>query len=570
MDRGRVGYDLVGNRSIREKAINVKKKCHKERLKKIIHRAPGSSPTLDNTVPISLSNQMIANDPRKKSIKIDKALKIERENRTLLQRISMVLTAPPKVSDDDYQRMKKLVTRTKVGENFERELLKKRQEEIERRIKSTGAYYKVKHWEEDYQKQLAGQKFMRQVRYKRPPGFVDPFAPPKTDEESYDETNEHVNIEELLQDIDDKPVLAKTSPSRPVSSPKKGSNHINSLRTLKKKTALSSSQPSLHADSGLSRSTNASRRNSHSSSVESNKNAHGKLEDSLLAEHEEVNAINKGAPKLLAHMHRHAPLHDGRGQSETLLHHDAKKNSLESDTLTDIQCWRKEIMSDQLQLKGIITKLDHRHRAVSMGNEDDDLGDDASIHSAKETAGEKIPPYPVPVLLVTAELLEGTQREATIILVIDKLSENWRAHNEGRAAGTESVSVSAAKTFNIFGDEAVQNEYDDDYYKSLAREVAQVLTLKVEDDPKGHAGNGNKLCIELPDYFAVAKVKQKTHKQDAKRAENHKDPFLAASSYAMHTVSSIGSGDLDEKNACPGQSFDQNIHFERVCYLLCN
>jgi hypothetical protein len=42
---------------------------------------PGSSSTLDNTVPTSVSNEMIAKNPRKKKLKEERAITVERENR---------------------------------------------------------------------------------------------------------------------------------------------------------------------------------------------------------------------------------------------------------------------------------------------------------------------------------------------------------------------------------------------------------------------------------------------------------------------------------------------------------
>ena len=49
----------------------------------------------------------MSKDPRKMSLKIQGALIIERENKALLQRISKILTAPPKITDKDYQEMRK-------------------------------------------------------------------------------------------------------------------------------------------------------------------------------------------------------------------------------------------------------------------------------------------------------------------------------------------------------------------------------------------------------------------------------------------------------------------------------
>ena len=67
----------------------------------------------------------------------------------------MILTAPPKVTDDEYQKMKKLSTRLKVREKFEEDIMKKRMQVIKDRISSTGAYYNAKEWEIDYRRQVA-------------------------------------------------------------------------------------------------------------------------------------------------------------------------------------------------------------------------------------------------------------------------------------------------------------------------------------------------------------------------------------------------------------------------------
>ncbi len=80
---------------------------HLGRLKKIKDRVSGSSNTLDNTMPKTMGLESMSKDPRKMSLKIQNALIIERENKALLQRISKILTAPPKITDKEYQEMRK-------------------------------------------------------------------------------------------------------------------------------------------------------------------------------------------------------------------------------------------------------------------------------------------------------------------------------------------------------------------------------------------------------------------------------------------------------------------------------
>ena len=61
------------------------------------------------------------------------------------------------------------------NEKFTLDIQKKRNKQFFERVRRTGAYYNAKSWEEDYKRQLHGQKFMRQVAYERPKDWVDPF-----------------------------------------------------------------------------------------------------------------------------------------------------------------------------------------------------------------------------------------------------------------------------------------------------------------------------------------------------------------------------------------------------------
>jgi hypothetical protein len=106
--------------------------------------------------------------------------------RVLLQRISHILTAPPKITDSSYLAMKKLLSTLGDTNSFNLALKKKYNQQFFARVHQTTPYYDHKAWEQEYAEQLRGQKFMRQVTYKRPPDWVDPFQTPPPAED-YDQ-----------------------------------------------------------------------------------------------------------------------------------------------------------------------------------------------------------------------------------------------------------------------------------------------------------------------------------------------------------------------------------------------
>lgn len=74
--------------------------------------------------------------------------------RVLLQRISNILTAPPKITDEEYQNMKKLMSSLDHADPFIEKLERKKMKEFFDRVKNTSPYYKHETWEEDYEKQV--------------------------------------------------------------------------------------------------------------------------------------------------------------------------------------------------------------------------------------------------------------------------------------------------------------------------------------------------------------------------------------------------------------------------------
>ena len=165
MDRGRVGTLAIGNKAIREGMVKHQQDVHLGRIQKIQNRKPGTSNTLDNTAPVVVKAAL--NNPRKAALKLEFNEVTERENRVLLQKISAILTAPPKITDEDYVRMRKIVQNLKGGkQRYEEEVQLKHHRIYLKHLKTMGPYYKPKDWELDYRRQLRQQKFMRQVTYK--------------------------------------------------------------------------------------------------------------------------------------------------------------------------------------------------------------------------------------------------------------------------------------------------------------------------------------------------------------------------------------------------------------------
>lgn len=140
--------------------------------------------------------------------------------RALLQRISAVLTAPPKINDEDYVKMRKIVCTLKThAGSYEQQILDAHTKQLFVQIKKIGPYYKPKQWELDYRRQLEGQKFMRQVTYKRPKGFVDPFAP---------------KVTESLNDDNSSLANSLTNDKFRMRRANKSYAHINVVRNVKK------------------------------------------------------------------------------------------------------------------------------------------------------------------------------------------------------------------------------------------------------------------------------------------------------------------------------------------------
>eukprot|EP01039_Chlorochromonas_danica_P007729 gene7729-8540_t len=177
MDRGRAGGFVTDNNYFGTRLKKKQLRDHKLRLEKIMRRKPGTSVTLDNAPPQVMRGSVVLN-PRKEALKEHLNQVTEKENKSLLKRISLILTAPPKITEKDYLDMKKLCKSQKNDPRaqFERDLQQQKVSSFFRHLHHTGSYYDPRQWEEDYRVQKKNQRFMRQVKYRRRPGSVlDPL-----------------------------------------------------------------------------------------------------------------------------------------------------------------------------------------------------------------------------------------------------------------------------------------------------------------------------------------------------------------------------------------------------------
>jgi len=176
MDRGRVGTLAIGNKTIRDQMIAHQQEVHMARINKIKSRLPGTG-TLDNTAPVVIPAALI--NPRKIAKKKEFNTMTEKENRVLLKRISRTLTAPPKITDAEYQAMRKLIGNMKGGKQaYEEKVFARHHKQYLDHLKTMGPYYDPNEWELDYKRQKVQQMFMRQVPYERPVGHKTKELPP--------------------------------------------------------------------------------------------------------------------------------------------------------------------------------------------------------------------------------------------------------------------------------------------------------------------------------------------------------------------------------------------------------
>lgn len=212
-----------------------KRLVHLERIKKIKQR---KSCYADKPEVIAA----LYSNPRKEALKREFNRTTEQENKCLLQRISKILTAPPKITDKDYQLMRSLCPSMRgLREKYEQAIIEREHNKFMAHLKTLEAYYKPQEWEQDYKRQLRNQKFMRQVNYKRPKGFIDPFAPneKKVDPPPRAKSAAHVHRVKSFKDEDGK---GDSRGTRPKSSGGDGSGGVHQKNSKKGGGASSSDQ----------------------------------------------------------------------------------------------------------------------------------------------------------------------------------------------------------------------------------------------------------------------------------------------------------------------------------------
>jgi len=168
---------------------------------------------------------------RKQKLLEEKNVIVGRQNKILLQRIGNILTAAPKLTDEDYVKAKNLHPSLRKGNClYEESIREQRLKKMKERIRNMHSMIKIKEFEDEYKSmKISQEKYMRQVKYRRPKDFVDPFLA-----EIQEDKNE-IAQKTRSQTSQSMPNLRSVSPSsrnRAFSS-QPSSAHINQIRKIK-------------------------------------------------------------------------------------------------------------------------------------------------------------------------------------------------------------------------------------------------------------------------------------------------------------------------------------------------
>lgn len=107
---------------------------------------------------------------------------------------------------------------------YEKNLKDKKTKAFYDQLRKVKPYYNHKSWENDYKKQKYNQRFMKQVKYRRPPGFVDPIIK-KLEEEEEEKAKE--NQRKIL-----KPINPPASHIHRVKAQRNTSNYSNNITSI--------------------------------------------------------------------------------------------------------------------------------------------------------------------------------------------------------------------------------------------------------------------------------------------------------------------------------------------------
>lgn len=116
---------------------------------------------------------------------------------------------------------------------YEKKLIDKQTVEFFKCVHKQRAFYRCKDFERDYKIQAFNQKFMRQVSYKRPKNWVDPFPDPPAGETDEQRKERYRAMRIKARAVDLRPG-AKTKPPRtPLRQHSRRAGHINRLKQFK-------------------------------------------------------------------------------------------------------------------------------------------------------------------------------------------------------------------------------------------------------------------------------------------------------------------------------------------------
>lgn len=240
-----------------KKVVAQQRAEHLHRLQKIKNRKPGEGGTLDNLPPDIVGVQ----NPAHKDQQVKNSL-IYNENKSMLKRISLILTAPSQLrSTKEYYSMKKMVFPKSQSKRvlYEKEIIERQTVKFFNNLSKQKAFYKCKDFEHSYKVQAFNQKFMRQVNYKRPKGWIDPFADPPPPETEEQRKERYRQMRSKARSLD----LRPGSNSKLLRSTASATGHANRIKQYKHykegKEGGESSSASSHNSNGAYSGRNSER-----------------------------------------------------------------------------------------------------------------------------------------------------------------------------------------------------------------------------------------------------------------------------------------------------------------------
>jgi hypothetical protein len=439
---------------------------------------------------------------------------------------------------------------------------------------------------------------MRQVRYKRPKDFVDPFAPASSDEsdgkaagrnrspssstararsrdkgdtsngddagsDNYDEEkfdgddidrSSKVKFKDVDGHADKNDGLANRK-----ASPKKASlsKHVNRIRNLHQDDDDSSRK---HENSNIDDNRkNPSKKNQSLPSVRSSKNLGRKKQSTMsrmlerakasgvsssAAAHndddEVFRAIDIYAPRLLAHVHRNLKISDGN-------YNEVKPNAATRRILTDVQCWRKGVPSNEIRR----WERTRSYSAVSLNDHSFGVLDSPARHGS--VSGE-LNVSLVHIITLSAELLEGSEPlSCTMWLDIKKLVDAWvfeKGVEDTWGATAEEISVTYSSHNGSFDasnptntDSSAATSSDDSVERqgALLQEMAKDIVSNISlmrTETLTPSGTIVTLEMVLPEYVAVAELTRLdvSNRTDASSSSKGDKSFRSGADYRKQSL----------------------------------